>query len=579
MNQALRSYASPTAGPLLGADALVARMLAAGIEDIFLFPGGTIAPVLDAAKRNGIRLVCPRHEQGAGYMALADARLRGRVAVLMATSGPGATNLVTPVADAFYDSIPLVVMTGQVGTGDLDRSRAVRQRGFQECDTLSIFKSITKATMQPRNAEELAGAFDEALKLAETGRRGPVLIDLPMNVQRASVGAVSLDPHASRVVVDPTGDPAIADRFAAALMASERPVVIAGAGVVSGGATDALRDLVALHPMPVSCSLAGLGAIPSDDERSLGFHGHTGFRAAGLAVHNADLVLVVGSRLDVRQTGTETSKFAPAARILRIDLDEDEIAHARVRVDETWRAPADAALRALTSALRAHPSAPPRESWWSTVRGWKATHALDASSPAGALRPQTVIHAISSATRREALSCVTGVGSHQQWTARHFVVDHPQRRWFSSCGHGTMGFDLPTANGVAYARPEERVICFVGDGSFLMNVQELAVTAELGRRVLIVVLDNQRLGIVSQFQKLNWGDDPTCGVRPNPDFAAIARGFGLNAATVATERELTEALPAALASTGPFLLHARIHQDEDVVPMLLAGQTMDAMWP
>lgn len=573
------AYIPPSSGPLLGADSLVARMLGHGVADIFLFPGGTIAPVLDAAKRNGVRLMCPRHEQGAGYMALADARLRGRAAVLMATSGPGATNLVTPVADAFFDSIPLVVITGQVGTADLDRSRAVRQRGFQECDTVSIFRSVTKATIQPRDASELASVFDEAVRLAESGRRGPVLIDLPMNVQRAAVSSVDITPCERPCDAHAQASDADAVRFAAALMAAKRPLVVAGAGVVAGGATQALRDLLAVHPMPVSCSLAGLGAVAGDDPLSLGFHGHTGFRAAGLAIQAADLVLVVGSRLDVRQTGTETSKFAPLARVLRIDIDDDEIAHARVRVDDTWREAAHVALAALTSELRKRAAAPARDEWWSTIGSWKAAHALDVTSPPGVLRPQTVIDAISRATRGESLSCVTGVGSHQQWAARHFTVDHPHRRWFSSCGHGTMGFDLPTANGVAYARPAERVVCFVGDGSFLMNVQELATTAELGGRVLIVVLDNQRLGIVSQFQKLNWGDDPTCGVRPNPEFAAIARAFGLEATSVASELELNEALPHALASKGPFLLHARISSEEDVVPMLLAGQTLDAMWP
>ena len=204
--------------------------------------------------------------------------------------------------------------------------------------------------------------------------------------------------------------------------------------------------------MPVTCSLAGLGAIPGDHALSLGFHGHTGLRAAGLAIQAADLVFVVGSRLDVRQTGTETSRFAQGARVIRIEIDDDEIAYARVRVDDTWKAPAKDALLAIADALRDRP-APSREPWWLSIDLWKKQHALDTTSPAGSLRPQTVISALSDATRGEALACVTGVGSHQQWTARHFVVDHPTRRWFSSCGHGTMGFDLPTANGVAYERP------------------------------------------------------------------------------------------------------------------------------
>ena len=577
MNPSLRSYIAPPAGPILAADGLVARFIAHGITDIFLFPGGTIAPVLDAAKRNGIRLVCPRHEQGAGYMGLAQAKLRGAVSVVMATSGPGATNMLTPIADAFYDSLPVVVITGQVGTGDLDKPRALRQRGFQECDTLAIYKSVTKATFQPRVPEELGAVFDEAVRIATSGRKGPVLIDLPMNVQRTAIAALSVEPVAVPSSAESL-DVSIAERFADAIAAAARPVLIAGAGVVSGDAVSALRALLDVHPMPVSCSLAGLGAVASDSALSLGFHGHTGFRAAGLAVQASDLVFVVGSRLDIRQTGTETARFAPGARVLRIEIDEDEIAHARVRVDDTWRAPAREALDAITGQLRGRP-VPPRDAWWSTIAEWKKVHALDTSSPAGVLRPQTVISALSGATRGETLSCVTGVGSHQQWTARHFVVDAPTRRWFSSCGHGTMGFDLPTANGVAYERRDERVICFVGDGSCLMNLQELAYTAELGARVLIVVLDNQRLGIVGQFQKLNWGDDPTCGVRENPDFAAVARAFGLLAFTVTNEAELLEAIPQALAATGPVLIHARISTAEDVSPMLLAGQTLDAMWP
>ena len=613
MTPSLRSYIAPSAGPIVAADGLVARFLAHGITDIFLFPGGTIAPVLDAAKRNGIRLVCPRHEQGAGYMALAQAKLRGTASVVMATSGPGATNLLTPIADAFYDSIPVVVITGQVGTGDLDKPAALRQRGFQECNTLAIYSSVTKATFQPRIPEDLAAVFDEAVRLATTGRKGPVLIDLPMNVQRTAIAAVSLAPpridsgapvdvdvNVNRAVTREANaidgangsDISVAARFAAAIFQAERPVLIAGAGVVSGDAVAALRELLAVHPMPVSCSLAGLGAVPSDSPICLGFHGHTGFRAAGLAIQSADLVFVVGSRLDVRQTGTETSRFAPNARVIRVEIDREEIAHARVKIHDTWQMPARPALEAITAELRALAAqvlqvapasevaqVPARAAWWSMIAQWKETHTMDTSSPAGTLRPQTVIRAVSDATRGESLACVTGVGSHQQWTARHFVIDLPTRKWFSSCGHGTMGFDLPTANGVAHECPGGRVICFVGDGSCLMNLQELAFTAELGARTLVVVLDNQRLGIVSQFQQLNWGDDPTCGVHKNPDFAAIARAFGLLAFTVTSEAELLTALPQALAHPGPVLIHARVDTNENVSPMLLAGQTLDAMWP
>ena len=558
-----------------GAELVARAVRAAGLDTVFLFPGGTVAPVIDALGRSGVRCVCLRHEQGAGYAALAGARLGNRPAVALVSSGPGVTNAVTCVADAYYDSVPLIMLTGQVGTPDLKRSRQLRQRGFQEVDTRALMVSVAKAVYQPENPGDLRAILSEAFALAMAGRPGPVVIDLPMDVQRGEAGpgpdiAVSCPP----LRLEP--DSAAAAAAVAALRNVRRPVLLAGAGIALAGAERALRDFIVRAPMPVSQSLPALGVFPTDHPLALGFHGHTGNQYAGLALHNADLVLVVGSRLDVRQTGTLTERFAPGAKVLRIEIDEAEIAHARVRVDLTLRADAASGLRALAAALEG--SAPPDWSGWrETVAGYRAAHPLPLGRD-GVLTAQRVIAAADRLTRDRAVVAVSGVGSHQQWTARHFSFDRPRRAWLTSAGHGTMGYDLPAAIGAAFARPESAVLCFAGDGSVQLNIQELAALKEFGLPVKLFVLDNRRFAIVSQFQKLNWGSDPTCGDKINPDFAALARAYGIEAATVSRLEGLEETLAPLLASPEPALIHCLIDGAEDISPMLLAGQTMDAMW-
>ena len=558
-----------------GAELVAQAVRAAGLDTVFLFPGGTIAPVIDALGRGGVRCVCLRHEQGAGYAALAGARLGNRPAVALVSSGPGVTNAVTCVADAYYDSVPLVLLTGQVGTPDLKRSRELRQRGFQEVDTKSLMASVAKAVFQPASPGDLRAILPEAFALAMAGRPGPVVIDLPMDVQRGEAGAgpeIALSCLPMRR--EPDADAVAA--VIAALRAARRPVLLAGAGVALAGAEAALRAFIVRAPMPVSQSLPALGVFPTDHPLALGFHGHTGNQYAGLALQNADLVLVVGSRLDVRQTGTLTDRFAPGATVLRIEIDEAEIAHARVRVDLTLCADAASGLCALTRALEGQ-TLPDWSEWQQTVAGYRAAHPLPLGRD-GALTAPRVVAAADRLTRDRAVVAVTGVGSHQQWAARHLTLDRPRRAWLTSAGHGTMGYDLPAALGAAFARPEALVLCFAGDGSVQLNIQELAALKEFELPVKLFVLDNRRFAIVSQFQKLNWGSDPTCGDKINPDFAALARAYGLEAVTISRLTGLEEALAPALASPKPVLIHCLIDSAEDISPMLLAGQTLDAMW-
>jgi len=567
---------------MTGADVIVDNFERQLLRRLFVFPGGTIAPILDIAQSRGFQIICMRHEQGAGYAALAASRLTGRPHVVMVTSGPGVTNVVTPVADAYFDSVPIVVLTGQVGTGDMRGQRPVRQRGFQEVDTIALMKPISKAQLFATSPSDLLEIMPEAFRLAMEGRRGPVVVDLPMNSQRGEVappaagssnGAGRRDAQAANL---PPVDPEAIDKIAQWISGSRRPVILAGQGILASGAQGELRRIAEENRIPVSQSLLGLGGFPTASELALGFHGHTGNQYAGKAIYGADLLLVLASRLDVRQTGSRVDDFVPNGRIVRIDLDPHEIEHSRVRSDLTVRADVREVLCKLNHRMK-ELSRPDTAQWLEQINEWRMQFPLTYQEN-GKLKPQYVIQTVDCLTRGEHAICVSGVGSHQQWVARHFSFDFPTRPWLTSGGHGAMGFDLPVAIGAQITFPQRRVICFVGDGSLQINIQELAAIVEFNLPIKIFVLNNHRLGIVSQFQILNWKSDPTCGHKWNPDFAAVARAYGIASATVVRSDEVKTAAQQALAHPGPFLLDCVVDEDEDVVPMLLPGQTMDAMW-
>jgi acetolactate synthase-1/2/3 large subunit len=495
----------------------------------------------------------------------------------MVTSGPGVTNLVTPIADAFYDSTPLVALTGQVGTADIRAGRRVRQRGFQEVDTPSLLKSLTKEVFQPMTPGELPGVLRRAFTIANEGRPGPVVVDLPMDVQK-STECPPGDAEAHDPPSQGTLDMGLVEKAASWIAEAERPVVFAGQGVLIAEACEPLRRLVHSRRIPTVMSMLGLGAVPTDSEVALGFPGHTGNRCANRVIHEADVLLALGVRLDVRQTGTLTEAFVPNGRIVRIDLDEGELSFPRVKTHINILADAGAALEALLQALE---SRPPRDlaPWWERVEELRCRSPLSFEGAEGLLKPQQVVETVNRLTRGRAAVAVSGVGSHQQWTARHFDFDHPQRAWLTSGGHGAMGYDLPTAIGAQLNRPDDLVLCFVGDGSLQLNIQELQTAVDYQTPVKIFVLDNSRLAMVSQFQLMNWGSDPTTGGKSNPDFAAIARAYGLEAFTLSTPDELESVARRALDHDGPALVHCRVDPREDVSPMLLPGKAMDAMWP
>jgi acetolactate synthase-1/2/3 large subunit len=562
---------------MLGATC-VAEYIKSSVGRIFTFPGGTVAPLYDVATKIYMPIYVARHEQGAGYAALACARISGKPEVVMVTSGPGVTNLLTVLADAFYDSTPLVAITGQVGTGDLQSGRHVRQRGFQEVDTSALAGSITKAVFQPLSPVDLPDILEQAFSIASGGRPGPVVIDLPMDVQRGEFIPKIGNSDYCKDVVSQLPDLTEAMHT---LTAAQKPVILAGHGVLLDSAVPLLRSFAVKHGIPVVSSLLGLGSMQGNSSFHLGFLGHTGMQACGMALQQSDCALILGSRLDVRQTGTVTNNFCPQAQIIRVDIDRAELAHSRVRSDIILHA----RIVDILDKFNALPQpsadiATARKAWLKRIAQWQREYPVDAPLLAGpALTGVKVIRCFNQKTEGQKITASTGVGAHQQWVARHFTFDWPERVLLTSGGHGAMGYDLPSIMGAAMARPDAIPLCFVGDASFQINMQELQFAIDYKLPVRIVIFDNNRMAMVSQFQQLTWGNDPTTGNVSNPDFVAVAKAYGYAAEKLDDISHLESAVDCCLAAKGPSLLHCKISTKDDVLPMLLAGQALDGMYP
>ncbi|HXJ01054.1 MAG TPA: thiamine pyrophosphate-dependent enzyme [Micropepsaceae bacterium] len=564
---------------VLGAEAIVETLVAHETKHVFIFPGGTIAPILDVIeKQTDIEIVCPRNEQGAGYAALAYAALTGKPAIFMVTSGPGVTNAITPIADAYYDNLPLIVLTGQVGTADMRGTLPVKQRGFQEVDTVDLVKPIAKAAFLVKDVHDLPAIMELAFELASSGRKGPVVVDLPMNVQRASM------PRAEANAV-PASGPAKSHlpkkplaQLAQWIRSAKRPVILAGGGVVASGAEAQLRQLAEGFIIPVAMSMPGMGAYPSAAPLSLGLCGYAGSQYANLAIHNCDLLIGIGTTFHVRQTGSLPEQTAPGAKIARIDIDKGELAHSRVPLDLKIDADAKAALAALNALLEngTPPETGRTDEWLATIAHWKAAHPVCVGR-GPKLKPQAVIAAADRICSSGPVIVTTGVGQHQVWVPRHFRFDNPSRRLLTSSGHGTMGYDLPAAIGAKIAHPDAQILCFVGDGSFQMNIQELATIAERNLDIKIIVLDNHALNIVAQFQRQNWQSHPSTGAKYNPDFAAIAKAYGIRSFSIASPESMEKTLAEGLNHKGPALIHCEVDPEEDLLPMLLGGHRLDDM--
>jgi len=553
------------------------------IDRVFLYPGGTIAPLVNACLKAGIKLKCFKSEQGAAYAALAFARITGKPQVVMVTSGPGVTNAMTPLADAYYDSTPLVLFTGQVGTGDLNSRPSVRQRGFQETPTVALATPISKKASCIMTPGDAFRDVPEAFALALSERKGPVVIDFPMDMQRLELAPEQIpallgsalelaEKHAEPLRLE------FVEEIAAAAAQATRPILLLGHGALEARAYAEYKKLADKLGAFVVTSLLGIGAHDTEAPNHLGFIGHTGHWAANKAVHDCDFLLVLGSRLDVRQTGTVLESFVPNGRIAWVDKDPVELANARITA--TWKVCSDAGvftkelLKALPTSIEKTDSV-----WSEDVRAMRSSQIDDAPKDGSScLEPRPVLQRLCHFMKQTAFTVTTGVGCHQHWAARHLPFRPNDRSLLTSGGHGTMGYDLPSAIGAAMAQPEQKVLCVVGDGSLLMNVQELATLSEMRLPVKVLVLNNSRLAMVSQFQLITWGADPTTGDFQAPDFFAIATAFGIAAEKMANSTNMDDKLSNFWTSPGPALLEIIIDPEADVVPMLLGGQKMCDMW-
>lgn len=543
-----------------GARWLAQALAAEGVDTLFGYPGGTIMPFYDALHGSDLKHILVRHEQGAAFAANGYARASGRVGVCVATSGPGASNLVTGIADAMLDSVPMVCITGQVATSLMGTD------AFQELDVFGMTLPIVKHSFLARSVDDLPRMVGEAFRLARSGRPGPVLIDLPKDVQNAD--ASHLPAHAPLPTDPVPAAPDASYHEAAALIAHARkPLVYGGGGIALGGAVESFRAFVEGSQIPAVLTLKGLGALPADHALNLGMLGMHGNRAANLSVQECDLLIVVGARFDDRATG-KLAEFAPNARVVHMDLDACEIGklrHADAGVRGCLRRSLDALTPAITAQLQGR-NGGARRAWRDICLQRKRECAPRYDAPGETVYAPALLRALSERAPQAVVAC--DVGQHQMWVAQHWRFDDP-RKHLTSGGLGAMGFGVPAALGAQLENPEATVVCVSGDGSFLMNVQELATIARYRLPVKIVLLDNQALGMVRQWQELFFERRYSeIDLSDNPDFCAIAAAFGIKAMYVDRADSVDEALDYMLQTPGPVLLHVAIDQAANVWPLV-----------
>ncbi|HXM86996.1 MAG TPA: biosynthetic-type acetolactate synthase large subunit [Solirubrobacteraceae bacterium] len=552
-------------------DAVMECLKAEGVDVVFGLPGGANLPTYDAFVNGGLRHILVRHEAGGGHAAEGYAKATGKVGVAFATSGPGATNLITPITDAMMDSVPVVFITGQV------RTELLGTDGFQEADTIGITMPVVKHSVMITRPQEIPRAIHEAFHIARSGRPGPVLVDIPQDLSRAEIDYepvtdVRLPGYQPRV----EGNQKQIRQAAKALAAAQRPVIYAGGGVVNAEASAELIEFATSDRFPVTCTLMGLGAFPAPHEQWLGMLGMHGTRAANYAMDEADLICAVGARFDDRITG-KLSEFAPRAKFIHIDVDPAEIsknvpAHIPIVGD------AKHVLAKLLIEYRAIGADPARlDSWWSRIDGWKAKYPLAyEDSSDNEIKPQFMVQALYEATGGEAI-VTSDVGQHQMWAAQYYDFPKP-RRWINSGGLGTMGFGLPAAMGAAVGCPDQVVCCIAGDGSVQMNAQELATCAQEQIPIKVFIMNNGYLGMVRQWQELFWdGKYSHVETGEFPDFVKLAEAYGATGMRFKDKTTLVADMKRAIATPGPVFVDVRVTREENTYPMIPAGQAAREM--
>lgn len=542
---------------LTGAEIIIKLLEQQGIEIIAGIPGGSNLPLYNALYKSKIRHILARHEQGAGFIAQGMARTTGKPGVCFATSGPGSTNLITAIADAKLDSVPLIAITGQVA------SSLIGTDAFQEADIYGMTIPITKHNFLVRDAQELFHIVPEAFRIATEGRPGPVLIDVPKDVQNQIIKWI--EPSATEPAQLMVPDSSLIKEAANAINKSERPVLYIGGGIMN---SDAHAEIIALshkNNIPVTSTLMGLGCIPNADPLHLGMLGMHGAQHTNIILHESDLLIALGVRFDDRATGL-VQEFCPNARIVHVDIDASELSKIKQANIEILGDVKDV-LQKLLPLIEENN----RNNWHAAMDKIKAKYPDTLATTEDIFHPVNLIRTIASIAPEDAI-ITTDVGQHQMWTAQSYPFKYP-RTFLTSGGLGTMGFGLPAAIGAALANPTRKIICFSGDGSILMNIQELATLAELNLNISIILLNNGHLGLVRQQQELFYNQNYIASrFEVKADYSAIARGFGIKSFDLSTAADIAQALHQALNATSPCLINVPIDPYVLVTPMVPPGK-------
>jgi len=557
-----------TEKPMTGADLLVTTLVESGVDTIFGYPGGAVLPIYDALYRSNAKFkhILSRHEQGSIFKAEGYARVTGKPGIVLATSGPGATNLVTGITDAMMDSLPLVIFTGQVANS------VIGTDAFQEADVMGVTTPITKYNYQVKDLADLPRIIKEAFHVATTGRPGPVVVDIPKDIsEEVTAQSFKTDFHLPGYQPTTKPNPLQIMKLTDALEKAKKPVVLAGAGVLFAKAADELKAFAEKYELPVANTLLGLGSFPGNNPLSLGMAGMHGTYTANTAIYESDLLINIGARFDDRLTGN-LAHFAPNAKVAHIDIDPAEIGK---NVPTHIPVVADAKV-ALTALLDRETTKPDHEAWMTKIQNNKKEFPYWYDRPEELISPQWLIEQVYEITKGEAI-VTTDVGQHQMWAAQYYKFDKPHK-WVTSGGLGSMGFGFPAAIGAQIGQPDELVVSIVGDGGFQMNFQELAVAGERNIPVKVIIVNNEALGMVRQWQEKFYEKRYSESIfSANPDFVKLAESFGVRGMRVSKEADLTSTLKDAFAHDGPVVIDCRVIKEENVNPMIAPGKGINEM--
>ena len=562
---------------MTGAEAVITALVENGVEVIFGYPGGAVLPLYDALFKNKkIKHVLVRHEQAAVHAAEGYARSTGKVGCVLVTSGPGATNAITGLTDALMDSVPIVCLSGQVPT------HLIGTDAFQEADTTGISRPCTKHNYLVKNADLLCATVHESFEIASSGRPGPVLIDLPKDIQLTNIQYIKKPTKINKsfATVLPQIDIQVISQVADLLINSKKPIIYAGGGVVNAGleASNLLTELVNLLEAPVTLTLMGLGAVSNKNKNFLGMLGMHGTYEANLAMHNCDVMLNVGARFDDRVTG-RLNAFAPKSKKIHIDIDKSSI-NKVVHVDFGIVGDCKEVLSLLIKEIKkSHniKSMQSKSSWWDQINNWRAKNSLGFIQGATTIKPQQAIKSLYEKTIDKDTYVTTEVGQHQMWAAQYFGFSDP-KHWMTSGGLGTMGYGLPSSVGVQIAHPKSLVIDISGEASFLMNMQELSTIVQYNLPIKIFILNNQWMGMVRQWQELNHGSRYSQSYTSSlPDFIMLAKSFGIKGLRVDDVSSLDATIDEMISTNGPVIADIRVEKEENCFPMIPSGAAHNEM--